>query len=96
MISTKTKQVEERRQAAASVNKSLLSIDYASKKALQRADDCAKHRFLENLETMDYMAEGDVGFKKPKVSLFSELFYFTSSRPPDKKETSFSPCTGNC
>jgi len=23
---------------------------------------------LENLETMDYLKEGDVGFKKPKVS----------------------------
>lgn len=50
VISSKAKQVEEKLQAAASVNKSLLSIDYA-----------------KNLETTDYMTEGDVGFKKPKT-----------------------------
>ncbi|KAG1887002.1 SART-1 family-domain-containing protein [Suillus subluteus] len=38
------------KQELASVNKSLLSIDYA-----------------KNLETRDYLQEGDVGFKKPKT-----------------------------
>ncbi|KAG1781666.1 SART-1 family-domain-containing protein [Suillus placidus] len=38
------------RQEPASVNKSLLSIDYA-----------------KNLETCDYLQEGDIGFKKPKI-----------------------------
>lgn len=38
------------RQELASVNKSLLSIDYA-----------------KNLETYDYLQEGDIGFKKPKM-----------------------------
>ncbi|KAG2756550.1 SART-1-domain-containing protein [Suillus brevipes Sb2] len=38
------------KQELASVNKSLLSIDYA-----------------KNLETRDYLQEGDIGFKKPKT-----------------------------
>ncbi|RXW25546.1 hypothetical protein EST38_g317 [Candolleomyces aberdarensis] len=50
VISRKAKQEEENQQAAAAVNKSLLSIDYA-----------------KNLETVDYLKEGDVGFKKPKT-----------------------------
>ncbi|KZT00800.1 SART-1 protein [Laetiporus sulphureus 93-53] len=41
---------DEREQAAATVNKSLLSIDYA-----------------KNIESEDYLKEGDVGFKKPKT-----------------------------
>ncbi|KAI0956196.1 hypothetical protein AcV7_006656 [Taiwanofungus camphoratus] len=40
----------EKGEAAASVNKSLLSIDYA-----------------KNLESADYLKEGDIGFKKPKT-----------------------------
>lgn len=51
MISKKVQQEEEKHEAAASVNKSLLTIDYA-----------------KNLETSDYLKEGDVGFKKFKVS----------------------------
>ncbi|KIL67576.1 hypothetical protein M378DRAFT_185639 [Amanita muscaria Koide BX008] len=50
VVSTKTKKEEELHQAAAAVNKSLLSIDYA-----------------KNLESSDYLREGDIGFKKPKV-----------------------------
>ncbi|EAU85380.2 hypothetical protein CC1G_07074 [Coprinopsis cinerea okayama7 len=49
-LSRKAKQEEAKQQAAAAVNKSLLSIDYA-----------------KNLETADYLQEGDVGFKKPKT-----------------------------
>ncbi|TFK28118.1 SART-1 protein [Coprinopsis marcescibilis] len=49
-VSKKSKQEAELQQAAAAVNKSLLSIDYA-----------------KNLETADYVKEGDVGFKKPKT-----------------------------
>jgi U4/U6.U5 tri-snRNP-associated protein 1 len=67
MISNKAKQVEEKLQAATSVNKSLLSIDYASKKVLSIRLGWAEYRCLENLETMDYLNEGDPGFKKPKV-----------------------------
>ncbi|KAF8632249.1 hypothetical protein AX15_001997 [Amanita polypyramis BW_CC] len=50
VISAKVKKEEELQQAAAAVNKSLLSIDY-----------------VKNLETSDYLKEGDVGFKKPKM-----------------------------
>ncbi|KAF5342501.1 hypothetical protein D9611_001529 [Ephemerocybe angulata] len=50
MPSRKAQQEEERKQEAASVNKSLLSIDYA-----------------KNIETADYLKEGDAGFKKPKT-----------------------------
>ncbi|TFK40352.1 SART-1 family-domain-containing protein [Crucibulum laeve] len=49
VISSKSRQAEEKQHAAAMVNKSLLSIDYT-----------------KNLETADYLKEGDVGFKKPK------------------------------
>ncbi|GLB40444.1 putative SART-1 family protein [Lyophyllum shimeji] len=50
VVSTKANQEEQKHQAAASVNKSLLSIGYA-----------------KNLETTDYLKEGDIGFKKPKT-----------------------------
>ncbi|KAG6885672.1 hypothetical protein C0993_011436 [Termitomyces sp. T159_Od127] len=52
VVSTKVKTEEQKHQAAAAVNKSLLSIDYN-----------------KNFEMNDYLKEGDVGFKKPKVSL---------------------------
>lgn len=35
----------------------------------------------ENLETVDYLKEGDVGFKKPKVSSLSSLISSTSNHP---------------
>ncbi|EMD31320.1 hypothetical protein CERSUDRAFT_119882 [Gelatoporia subvermispora B] len=47
--STESKRAAQE-QAAAAVNKSLLSIDYA-----------------KNIESSDYLKEGDVGFKKPKT-----------------------------
>ncbi|KAF4613943.1 hypothetical protein D9613_007570 [Agrocybe pediades] len=46
----KAQQQEQKLQAAASLNKSLLTIDYA-----------------KNMETNDYVQEGDIGFKKPKT-----------------------------
>ncbi|PCH42395.1 SART-1 protein [Wolfiporia cocos MD-104 SS10] len=46
---TQTKR-EDKEAAAATVNKSLLSIDYA-----------------KNIESADYLKEGDIGFKKPKT-----------------------------
>ncbi|KAK1217255.1 hypothetical protein PQX77_020104 [Marasmius sp. AFHP31] len=49
VVSKKAAREEEKHAAAASVNKSLLSIDYA-----------------KNLETADYLKEGDAGFKKFK------------------------------
>ncbi|KAJ7593127.1 SART-1 family-domain-containing protein [Mycena floridula] len=49
-VSKKAAQAEEQIQAAAIVNKSLLSIDY-----------------IKNIETADYLKEGDIGFKKPKT-----------------------------
>ncbi|KIK41913.1 hypothetical protein CY34DRAFT_760290 [Suillus luteus UH-Slu-Lm8-n1] len=49
LTSTTTSGVQAK-QELASVNKSLLSIDYA-----------------KNLETRDYLQEGDIGFKKPKT-----------------------------
>ncbi|KAL0573698.1 hypothetical protein V5O48_008269 [Marasmius crinis-equi] len=51
VVSKKTQIDQEQHAAAASVNKSLLSIDY-----------------VKNLETADYMKEGDPGFKKFKKS----------------------------
>ncbi|KAF9468092.1 SART-1 family-domain-containing protein [Collybia nuda] len=49
-VPAKAQQQEQKGQAAGSVNKSLLSIDYA-----------------KNLETEDYLKEGEIGFKKPKT-----------------------------
>ncbi|KAF8739411.1 hypothetical protein AX14_009782 [Amanita brunnescens Koide BX004] len=50
VVSTQERKNEELQQAAAAVNKSLLSIDY-----------------IKNVESSDYLKEGDVGFKKPKT-----------------------------
>ncbi|KII90021.1 hypothetical protein PLICRDRAFT_107617 [Plicaturopsis crispa FD-325 SS-3] len=50
IVSAKAIKQAKAQEGAASVNKSLLSIDYA-----------------KNLETADYLKEGDVGFKKPKT-----------------------------
>ncbi|KAF8896384.1 SART-1 family-domain-containing protein [Infundibulicybe gibba] len=50
VIPNEVKRAEEKQQAAASVNKALLSIDYA-----------------KNIETADYLKEGDIGFKKPRT-----------------------------
>lgn len=50
------------------MNKSLLSIDYASESYhISHNDYRIDVALLENLETVDYLKEGDVGFKKPKV-----------------------------
>jgi len=58
----------QQEEGTTSVNKSLLSIDYASKyihtvDAIYHLNDPA----IENLETADYLKEGDIGFKKPKA-----------------------------
>lgn len=50
-----------------SVNKSLLSIDYASKYVLLVTCNTHLSSLVENNELTDYMKEGDVGFKKLKV-----------------------------
>ena len=53
------------------VNRALLSIDYASELRLG-VTTCvhpSNSRVAENVETHDYLAEGDVGFKKPKVGI---------------------------
>jgi U4/U6.U5 tri-snRNP-associated protein 1 len=58
----------QQEEGTASVNKSLLSIDYASK--YTHTVDAIYHLnipAIENLETVDYLKEGDVGFKKPKA-----------------------------
>ena len=53
---------------AAKVNKSLLSIDYASKwNAEKLSSQSLTVVITENIETTDYLKEGDIGFKKPKV-----------------------------
>ncbi|KAF9267736.1 SART-1 protein [Marasmius fiardii PR-910] len=51
VVSKKEAREQEKHAAAASVNKSLLSIDY-----------------IKNLETTDYLKEGDKGFKKIRKS----------------------------
>jgi hypothetical protein len=56
-------------EAAATVNKSLLSIDYASPYDYTSwQPKTYDYLSLENLDISDYLQEGDVGFKKPKVS----------------------------
>ncbi|THV07440.1 SART-1 protein [Dendrothele bispora CBS 962.96] len=49
-VSKKATEAQRKQEAAATVNKSLLTIDY-----------------VKNVETADYLKEGDVGFKKPKT-----------------------------
>ncbi|KAF5367383.1 hypothetical protein D9758_003695 [Tetrapyrgos nigripes] len=49
-VPKKAVEAQRKQDVAATVNKSLLSIDYA-----------------KNLETTDYLKEGDIGFKKPKT-----------------------------
>lgn len=60
----------EREAAGAIVNKSLLSIDYESVYKRKLRIITAANRCAENIESADYLKEGDVGFKKPKVCLF--------------------------
>ena len=56
-------------EGAALVNKSLLSIDYASTCPRAVHGRCQLIEVsVENLETADYLKEGDAGFKKPKAS----------------------------
>ena len=57
----------QQEEGVASVNKSLLSIDYASEYSPSGCMAYLINRLVENLETADYLKEGDVGFKKPKV-----------------------------
>jgi len=59
--------VDQDELAVVSVNKSLLSVDYASR-STQHSKELALIQPLENIEISDYLQEGDVGFKKPKVS----------------------------
>lgn len=51
------------------VNKSLLSIDYESKLVWPAWRPSTLTIPAENIEMTDYVKEGDVGFKKPKVNL---------------------------
>jgi hypothetical protein len=62
------------------VNKSLLSIDYASKDSKAHFFHLPPLSFLvENYDANDYLKEGDIGFKKPKVvqSAFIPLHLLT-------------------
>lgn len=54
-------------QHAVKVNRSLLSIDYASKLCLCAGLHSPLSIPLENIEASDYLQEGDIGFKKPKA-----------------------------
>lgn len=63
---------EPKDEGSVTVNRSLLSIDYAS--AYFESNTVAYQLttiYAENLETADYLKEGDTGFKKPKVSPIS-------------------------
>ena len=62
---------QEQQEAAAKVNKSLLSIDYMSTGLAYFRRDNYADLFSENVEIDDYLKEGDVGFKKPKVYNFA-------------------------
>ncbi len=57
----------EQHAAAAAVNKSLLSIDYVSKYCFVSERISLFNCIAENLDTDDYLKEGDKGFKKVKV-----------------------------
>lgn len=59
--------VDQDEAATVSVNKSLLSVDYASTSTQYPKKPMLTH-YIENIEVSDYLQEGDVGFKKPKVS----------------------------
>ena len=65
-------------QAAASVNKSLLSINYISEYNPHYCNDYPSIRCPENTESSDYLKEGDVGFKKPKVCFYRVLKFSTN------------------
>ncbi|PFH52974.1 hypothetical protein AMATHDRAFT_45880 [Amanita thiersii Skay4041] len=65
VISTRVQRETEQQQAAAAVNKSLLTIDY-----------------VKNLESSDYLKEGDIGFKKPKVF---EFILSTKKKRPSRR-----------
>jgi hypothetical protein len=67
-MASNQKIVDQDEVTAVSVNKSLLSVDYAS--TLTRLMEVfALMRHTENIEISDYLQEGEAGFKKPKVSL---------------------------
>lgn len=89
MSSTKQTQIEQQ-EAAAVVNKSLLSVDYASTYFSLFCQDLP-NCFSENLEIFDYLKEGDAGFKKPKVNTcFSRTRTFLIF--PAEKEAHQSSC----
>ena len=68
-------------ESTVSVNKSLLSIDYASAPECFHLEFTTHRLAVENLETTDYLKEGDVGFKKPKVRL-QQLSNFRKTAHP--------------
>lgn len=70
MKAANQKIVDQDEIVAVSVNRSLLSVDYASASSA-RSEVPVLTRDLENIEISDYLQEGDVGFKKPKVSSVS-------------------------
>lgn len=68
--SRRAREEEQKAEAARMLNRTMLSLDYKSECA-----GCAEHvlrplisRPAENGEVSDYLQEGDVGFKRPKVS----------------------------
>ena len=59
------------------MNKSLLSIDYASESYhISHNDYRIDVALLENLETVDYLKEGDVGFKKKGMFLHGWMYSY--------------------
>lgn len=68
MEASNRKIVDQDEVTAVSVDKSLLSVDYASKPT-QHSERLGLTLVTENIEISDYLQEGDVGFKKPKVGL---------------------------
>ncbi len=73
-------------QAAAVVNKSLLSIDYSSKWPKMCGTIIHASCLTENVEITDYLQEGDVGFKKPKVRTIHLLSSFNLISNQTKKK----------
>ena len=59
-----------------SVNKSKLSIDYASTSISLSVFAHPDLGSAENIESADYLQPGDVGFKKPKVRSYVHLWHW--------------------
>lgn len=73
-MTSKARQDNQKHQEAATVNKSLLTIDYASMYPFNNVPTYTYSISIpENISVTDYREEGDtIGFKKPKVRILNQ------------------------